>query len=398
MGAGDPSRRGAYNGRPSSGIRFGLMRLAIGFVTLMLIGGCRRKAAPQETAATTASITPTPPIPSSSAKAAKAWEGKRLHLWTTACDTSALEVTDVLARIASRPGLVDSVGVACTAIARDGGLVTHAERPLGKGRGQVVGNLAKSGVITSLVFANPGPGGFDGPLGMAVIGDEKARARLVNEIVNAATRDNARAVELDLEAMPTEAGANYVTLAREVIARLPGVEVAIDVHPKTVDDPGWDGPGSHDYAALADAGAIVRLMTYDLSIGPVPPGPSTRASWVRDVVNYARSKGVPPSKLEIGLPAYGYDFPETGKGAPVPLRYEEVMALLKRVKATVARDENGSPHFEYAGQQVWFDDAESIGRLLADLADVAPHVRGLAIWGIGRADPNLGKVLGAAGF
>jgi spore germination protein YaaH len=110
----------------------------------------------------------------------------------------------------------------------------------------------------------------------------------------------------------------------------------------------------------------------------------------------AKSKGVPAEKLEIGLPAYGYDFPP--KGPAVPLRHEEIVALLARTKSTVVRDANGTPHFEYNGHQVWFDDAESIGRLLADLEDVAPSVRGIAIWGAGRADANLGKVLEAAGL
>jgi spore germination protein YaaH len=360
---------------------------------LIVTTSCREKPDHKETAATATSITPAPAASSAPPKNAKPWQGKRLHLWTTACDPTAKEVTDVVLRL--KPGLVESVGIACTAITRDGGLTTQAEHPSGKGRSLVAEKLAKAGVSASLVIANPGPGGFDGPLGMQVINDEKARARLVSEIVKAA-RDMT-AVELDLEAMPTAASASFVTLTKEVAAKLPKLELVVDVHPKTTDDPGWDGPGSHDYLALANAGAVVRLMTYDLSIGPVPPGPSTKASWIRDVVAYARSKGVPPEKLEIGLPAYGYDFPPN-KGVPVPLRYEEVMALRARVNAKVTRDENGSPHFDYNGHQVWYDDATSIARVLSDAGEIAKDVRGIAIWGIGRADPDLGKVLGEAGF
>jgi spore germination protein YaaH len=336
------------------------------------------------------------PTPSASAPPAHPWAGKRLHLWTTACDPAFKEVTDVYARATA--GSVKSVGIACTSITKDGSLVTQDERPIGKGRALVAKKFEK--LLPSLVIANPGPGGFDGPLGLQVVSDEKTRAHLVDTIVKAATREGFRAVELDLEAMPTAAAPFFVTLTSEVVAKLPGVEIIADVHPKTVDDPGWDGPGSHDYLGIANAGAVLRLMTYDLSIGPVPPGPSTTAAWIRDVVQYARKKGVPPEKLEIGLPAYGYDFPPTGPA--VPLRYEEVMALLTRVKAKIVRDNNGSPHFDYdaGGQkhQVWFDDATSLGRVLTDLADQAKDVRGIAIWGIGRADPNLGKVLAEAGF
>ena len=340
------------------------------------------------------------PTPSTSVTAvpAQPWAGKRLHLWTTACDPSFKEVTDVYSRATARAGLVDSVGIACTAVTREGSLVTQDERPVGKGRALVAKKFEK--LAPSLVIANPGPGGFDGALGMQVVSDEKVRARLVDAIAKTTAREGFRAVELDLEAMPTASAPFFVTLTTEVVARLPGVEIVADVHPKTVDDPGWDGPGSHDYLAIANAGAVLRLMTYDLAIGPVPPGPCTTATWIREVVQYARKKGVPPEKLEIGFPAYGYDFPE--KGAPIPLRYEEVMALVARVKVAVVRDPNGTPHFDYDAQgvhhQVWFDDATSIGRLLLDLGDIARDVRGIAIWGIGRADPNLGMVLGDAGF
>jgi spore germination protein len=203
--------------------------------------------------------------------------------------------------------------------------------------------------------------------------------------------------------MPTIAADGYVQLVRAVkSAAGDGVEISVDVHPKTVDDPGWDGPGAHDYTALANAGAVVRLMTYDLSIGPVPPGPCTKASWVREVVAYARSKKIPPAQLEIGLPAYGYDFPPEGKGVPLALKHKEIMQLKARVKAEVIRDDAGTPHFSYDAKdgrhEVWFDDAESLGRIIADLRPIAKDVRGIAIWGIGGADPRLVDTLVAAGF
>lgn len=384
-----------YNAQSYPSIPHSSMRL-LSLCVMVALLGCRKDADHKETAATRPPLIASSPTPSVSVAPAHPWAGKRLHLWTTACDPSFKEVTDVYARATT--GVVDSVGIACTSITREGSLITHDERPVGKGRGLVAKKFEK--LAPSIVIANPGPGGFDGPLGLQVVSDEKARAHLVDAIAAATTRDGFRAVELDLEAMATASAPFFVTLTKEVVARLPGVEIIADVHPKTVDDPGWDGPGSHDYLAIANAGAVLRLMTYDLSIGPVPPGPSTTAAWIRDVVQYARKKGVPPEKLEIGLPAYGYDFPP--KGAAVPLRHEEVLALVQRVKATVVRDNNGTPHFDYDVQgtkhQVWFDDATSIGRILADLADQAKDVRGIAIWGIGRADPNMNKVLAEAGF
>jgi len=373
-------------------------------VGILVSASCRRP----DDAQTAAAPAPLSPVTKTSVSAPqslttpKAWVGKRLHVWVTSCDEKAEEATSIVASLRKRPGVVDSVGVACTVVTKDGKLQAVSEHPLGEGRGKIAGKLAKEGVRTSLVIANVGPNGFDGALGKKVIETDVSRTHLLELILDAARREEIRDVELDLEAMPAAAAPNYAKLAKAAVARVANGEVVIDLHAKTLDTQSWDGPGGHDYAALAESGAVLRLMTYDLSIGPVPPGPSTRASWTRDVIRYARAKGVPAERLELGLPAYGYDFPPKGKGAAVALRYVDVMALQAKVKATIKRDDLGSPHFDYEGDggkhEVWFDDAESIGRLLADLAEVATEVRGVAIWGIGRADPNLGKLLADAGF
>lgn len=346
-----------------------------------------------------------PAIPSTPAAVTTpgAWAGKRLHIWVTSCDEYSEEAASILASIPKRPGMVDSVGVACTTVTETGRLAALAEHPPGKGRALIAAKLAKAGVRTSLVIANLGPNGFDGPIGKKVLEGDASRVHLLELILDTAKREGFRDVELDLESMETSAGPKYTLLAKHAVKRVipRGGEVVVDVHAKTTDAPAWDGPGAHEYAALAKAGAVVRLMTYDMSIGPVPAGPSTRATWARDVVRYARAQGVPPEQLELGLPAYGYDFGPKDKGAPVALRHVEVMALRAKVKAEIKRDEFGTPHFEYEADgkhEVWYDDAVSIGRLLTDLADVAPDVRGVAIWGIGRADPGLNKLLAEAGF
>ncbi len=375
----------------------------LGFLAISAVSltACR-KTEPERTAPTTAPLTSVSassknPSAISSAAPATSFRGKKLHLWITSCDPRAKEVGDVLTR-AAQGKHVTSIGVACTAITKEGTLVAQGEHPVGKGRAAIAEKITKAGFLPSLVIANPGPLGFDGALATQVLGDEATRKKLAAAIADVVKNEHFAAIELDLEAMATIAAPGYSSLAAEVRKGIAAnVELVIDVHPKTVDDPGWDGPGSHDYVALSKTGAVLRLMTYDLSIGPMPPGPSTKASWIREVVEYARKTGVPAAQLEIGLPAYGYDYPPKEKGAPIPLRHEEVEALRVRVKATVVRDDGGTPHFQYDApdgrHEVWFDDAESLGRVLAGVADLADQVRGVAIWGIGRGDKDLSRVL-----
>lgn len=374
-------------------------RLVAFTLGLLAATGCRQQRhAPHADAAPSAQVSSSA---AAAATPAPAWSRKRVHAWITSCDPESPEAKDVLARIARSPNRFRAAGVVCTALEKDGGLVLR--EGTAAGRAAIAKRLAALGVASSLVVANPGVLGFDGATAAEVVLDPKRRARLVDGIAKAVADEGHRIVEIDLEAMPTRASEGYLALVRETIAKVgPGVEVAVDVHPKTVDDPGWDGPGAHDYAGLAETGATVRLMTYDLSIGPVPPGPSTKASWIRDVVAFARGEGIAPERLEIGLPAYGYDFPPDGKGAPIPLRHREVRALVEKTKQAVMRAEGGAPYFAYdagdGAHQVWFDDAESLARLLDDLRDVAGEVRGVAIWGLGHADPRLDAALGELGL
>ncbi len=366
-------------------LRFILMAMA-----LVSCASCRER----NTGGTTTVTQPTPPPP--------AWKGKRLHLWSTSCDAGSGEVRALLDAMGKHRNLVTSLGMACHTVQADGTLITMGQGSKGRDRAAIVSSLRSLGVAeVSLVVANTAGSGFDGKLGAALLSDDGSRKRLVDQVRTLTQSEGFTVVELDFEALPTSAAGDYARVASGVAA-IPDVRVVIDVHPKTVDDPGWEGPAGHDYALLAKTGAVLRLMTYDLSVGPVPPGPSTKSSWVKQVVGYAKSKGVAASQLEIGLPAYGYDFLAAGKGFPIPLKHADVLTLQTQHKASIVRDENGTPHFSYEGpdgtHQVWFDDAQSLSRVLDELRSNVDEVRGVAVWGIAGADPALMGALAKQGF
>jgi spore germination protein YaaH len=319
--------------------------------------------------------------------------GKRLHLWLTTCDPRAPEAVELLTRVATHPQVVTSVGFACQVLGDEGSFVTVGGTTAEAGRAELAARLHALGVRTSLVVANwnqSDSGGFDGALAMRVSEDPASRLRLVTSLVAARTLEEHGLVELDLEAMPVAAANGFTTL---VAHARQSSEVAVDVHAKTRDDPGWPGPGAHDYAALARTGATLRVMTYDYSVGPVPPGPTTKAGWIHDVVHYARSCGVPAGQIEIGLPAYGYDFPPAGHGPPTPLTHRDAIARATAAGATIERDAARVPHFTYQAadgfHQVWFEDVESQAQLLADVADLAPDIAGFAVWGVYGAEPEM---------
>ncbi len=314
---------------------------------------------------------------------------KRLHLWTTACEPTAAEAQAALATAKQLGHALRSIGLVCYSLGEAGLLRATGDDATSRSRSALAAAIRRRGVGTALVLNNTDAQGFDGARASRVLASVSARTRLVDRLVALQASERHVAIELDLESMPTAAAPDLVAMVSALRLRLPSdVAVVVDAHAKTVDDPGWQGPGAHDYGALARAGAIVRVMTYDYSIGPVPPGPTTRAGWIRDVVRYARSRGVPVDRLEIGLPAYGYDFAPAGAA---PVRWREATALAAREGSPLLRDDGGAPHFAYQASdglhEVWFDDGQSIARLLSDLRDVSDEIGGVAIWGAYEADP-----------
>jgi spore germination protein YaaH len=339
-----------------------------------------------------------PPVTGTETPASSRWKGKSLHVWVPTCDATARDFRELKAGLEAHAASSVEVGVVCRTFRSDGSLLQVGLQVGAGSTPTVQAQLVAIHARPTLVVANTTGSGFDVALALAVLSDEAARTRLASDVVATFGEGGFVGIELDLEAMPTAASPYYARLVSDIRARAaatnPGVEISVDVHPKTVDDPGWEGPGAHDYRALADAGAVLRLMTYDLSIGPVPPGPTTRATWIREVVAYARGKGVPAAQLEIGLPAYGYDFPPKDKGAPTPLRHADALSLLQKTGATLEHTAEGTPHFAYeespgVRREVWFDDATSLTRVLEDAAPIAAEVRGIAVWGLPGGDPAL---------
>ncbi len=318
------------------------------------------------------------------------WHRKSLHVWTTECDAAADEASGLL-ELTERDGVhIDTLGLDCQPLRADGDFEVRGD----PGRARLLGQLAERGIATALVIANNGGGDFDGALAAAVLADPSRSGRLLSRLVEVQQRERHAVVELDLESMPTDAAPDLVRLVQSLRVLLPkAVRIVVDVQAKTVDDPGYAGPGAYDYGALAIAGATVRLMTYDYSLGPVPPGPTTKPSWIREVVAYAGARGVPADRLEIGLPGYGYDFGPRKGDAHVTLRWREAEALRARVGAKLVRNDDGAPHFEYRGEdgphEVWYDDGASIAQLLASLGDLSSSVSGAGLWSAYGADPRM---------
>lgn len=121
---------------------------------------------------------------------------------------------------------------------------------------------------------------------------------------------------------------------------------------------------------------------------------------VRQVLDYALTE-MPPEKIYLGIPNYGYDWPlpflHGNKATSISNQY--AVELASKHYAAIRYDEKAqSPWFRYVDEngqehEVWFEDARSI-RAKLDLArEYGLH--GVGYWNLMRPFPQNWLVLNA---
>lgn len=220
--------------------------------------------------------------------------------------------------------------------------------------------------------------------------------RFIRELLRIVEERGYDGVNLDLEGVPPGDRDAYTRLVCELAERLhaAGRELSIDVPAKTSDE-GSDWSAAYDYAALAKCADQVVIMAYDYHWSGSEPGPISPLPWFREVLGYAVSR-IPREKLVMGIPAYGYDWPEGGRGRGVT--YREAVEAAERHGAKVVYDEAvGEATYSYVDGDgvrhvVWFSTARSMVERIK--AAAASGVYSVAFWRVGSEDPGFWDALG----
>ena len=257
------------------------------------------------------------------------------------------------------------------------------------------------GVRPLLVLTTLGEGGqFSSTRAEQLLRDATARSALIENLAQTLAAQGFAGVDIDFEYIPAEDAAAYADFVRAVRARLEpmGYTVMVALAPKT----SAGQPGllyeAHDYAALGAAADDVLLMTYEWGYALSEPMAVAPIDKVEQVVRFAVSQ-IPPDKIFLGMPNYGYDWTLPYiKGQSRARSLGNVQATEQAVQVgapirfdTVAQ----SPHYNYwrerAEHEVWFEDARSVQAKLLLAGEY--QLRGVSIWNIMRYFPQLWLVL-----
>ena len=212
-------------------------------------------------------------------------------------------------------------------------------------------------------------GHFNNNLVSALVRSHELQQRIIWELGSTMQEKGFGGLDIDFEyvlADDREGFAAFVGLATRVM-NLFGYPVTVALAPKTSAEQRGLLYEGIDYALLGAAANRAMLMTYEWGYSQGPPMAVAPINMVRKVVEYAVSE-IPPEKIILGIPNYGYDWPlpfERGVTRARSLGTLEAVKLAVDFGVDIRFDETAmSPYFRYwqygIQHEVWYEDARSI--------------------------------------
>ena len=230
-------------------------------------------------------------------------------------------------------------------------------------------------------------GSFNNELVHAVSTDPVVQENIINNLLVTVREKGYTGVDVDFEFIRAEDREPYAGFIRNLTTRMnaEGYTVSVALAPKvSADQPGLLYEGV-DYALLGEIANSVLLMTYEWGYTYGPPMAVAPINKVREVLDYAVT-AIPPEKIDMGIPNYGYDWPlpfEKGVTAARSIGNVEAIQIAAANNAVIQYDEVAqSPFFTYNREGVehivWFEDVRSI---LAKLKLIPEYgFRGVGYW------------------
>ena len=180
---------------------------------------------------------------------------------------------------------------------------------------------------------------FSRALAAAVLASPERRQRFIDDLVTLVKDMGYDGVDLDWEDLRPVDRDSFSAFVEDLADALHAEDrfLSIAVMPKTSEPGEWDNQKYADWSRIGKAVDEFKIMTYSYSGPWGDPGPQAPLEWVDRVLAFAERK-VPPGKIFMGVPFYGFDWhggsvatvsgaPRRGAGAD-PRRHREPRPLL----------------------------------------------------------------------
>ncbi len=252
---------------------------------------------------------------------------------------------------------------------------------------QLVATLKQNGVKVIPTVTD----GFKSGRARAIFADPNKRAQHILDIVDLVDKKGYHGIDLDYESIGSTGRDPFSSFVEDLAVELHRKNklLSITVYPKTSSPGRWSTGKSHDYGRIGAAADRVNIMSYGYGSSGGSPNPIGPVHYLEKIYAFATTK-IPAKKIFLGVPFYGRDWPQGGKGKA--LTHTSVKTRLATYNPTVTYDpDDGESTFTYTKSgtkhTVWFPSPEG----MADKMKVVKRhgLGGIAIWRLGSEDPKL---------
>jgi spore germination protein len=235
-------------------------------------------------------------------------------------------------------------------------------------------------------------GQFDTYRGELVLTDPAIQEQLIRQILQTVLQRGYAGVDVDFEYLPGTLAISYAAFLSRLrrLLHAQGRFLWVALAPKTSAAQKGLLYEGHDYPAIGAASDGVLLMTYEWGYTYGPPMAVAPLPNVRAVLDYAVT-AIPSSKILLGIPNYGYDWPlpfVQGVTRAQSISSHRAIELAIEHQVAIQFDPTSqSPFFHYtdpAGtvHEVWFEDARSIAAKLKLISEYG--FQGAGFWNLMR--------------
>ena len=224
---------------------------------------------------------------------------------------------------------------------------------------------------------------FSRDLAAAVLASPDRRQRFIDDLVALVENMGYDGIDLDWEDLKPTDRSSFSALVEDLADALhaKGRFLSIAVMPKTSEPGEWDNQKYADWRRIGETVDEFKIMTYSYSGSWGDPGPQAPLEWVDRVLAFAERK-VPPGKISMGVPFYGFDWHD---GSVATVSAHRGASLAQDHDATVTRDpssKEATMTFTDGDEThvVYFQDETAVAAKLAALRAKHPTIAGISVW------------------
>jgi len=227
-----------------------------------------------------------------------------------------------------------------------------------------------------------------------ILSDAAVQAKHIENIINLINENGYDGVEIDYESLKGSSDRTaytaFMTALSEKLHQNNKI-LATALHAKESDKGTWEGPETQDWAALNEIADQLSIMTYDYHWSTSEAGDIAPLSWMRSVLNYAKTT-LDPQKTYLGIHLYAYDWVDESAN---DLVYSDVAELINKYQPQIKTSEEGEKYFTYSKDEenhtVYFADNETIINRIQLVNEY--NLAGISLWRLGQEDPKIWQTI-----